>query len=309
MPQESQAETTHGVRKILVATDFSAASARARDYAIALAAPRASLTLLHAHFLPLPDWPEPTYVPDWISAEPSVREEALERLRLFGAPARAAGLLVKTVLQEGLPTDVILAQAATLHPDLIAMGSKGRRGFERWAMGSTAERVLRLAPAPVLTVSAQASGSLARIREVLCPLGLESGSETLAVAREVAVRCGSVLTLMHVLESALGQAPGDRAERWARQRLSEAVAAAGDRVHAEAVIRAGHPSREILQVARERAVDVIVMGAHHRLSKDRDCFGSTAGEVVREAGCAVIAVPSAVEKGSRVALEARMASV
>jgi hypothetical protein len=56
---------THGTQKphngrlrnILLATDFSNASALARDYALALAAPDAAITLVHAHGLPLPSWP------------------------------------------------------------------------------------------------------------------------------------------------------------------------------------------------------------------------------------------------------------
>jgi nucleotide-binding universal stress UspA family protein len=274
-----------------------------------LAAPGATLTLIHAHLLPFPTWPEPEYVPDWMPAEPSMREEALERLRLFGVPARAAGLSVKTVLQEGLPADVILAQAATLRPDLIAMGIHGRRSFERWVMGSIAERVIRLAPAPVLSISAQGLGPPARIREVLCPLSLESGdSETLAFASRLAARSGSALTAMHVLDGTFGQAPGQWLETSARERLLEAVVAAGKGVRAEALVRAGRPSREILRAAAERAVDVIVMGIHDRLSADRGFCGSNADQVVRDAGCAVITIRAAVEKGSHEAPEARMAS-
>ena len=157
MPQGTQHDSTCGVRKILVGTDFSEASVRARDYALNLAAPGATMTFVHAHLLPLPEWPEPPYVPDWMPAEPSVREQTLERLRLFAAPARAVGLSVEVVLEEGLPADVILARAETLKPDLIALGTHGRRGFERWVMGSTAERVVRLANVPVLSVPIQAS--------------------------------------------------------------------------------------------------------------------------------------------------------
>src|SRR5262245_29963647 len=141
------------MNRILVATDFSAASARARDYAVALAEPGASLTVVHAHPLPLPDRPEAANVPTWMPAEPSVREAMLRRLAAFAGPARAAGLFVDTVLEEGFPADVILAQSARAQPDLIAMGTHGRSGFERWTMGSVAERVARLACSPVLTVS------------------------------------------------------------------------------------------------------------------------------------------------------------
>jgi nucleotide-binding universal stress UspA family protein len=304
MPQAAQNGTTQRLRSILVATDFSAASERARDYAIALADPSTRLALLHAHLLPLPDGPERACMPDWIDAWPSAREEALGRLDRFGAPARAAGLPVTPILQEGLPAEVILAQASTLQPDLIAMGTHGRGIVERWMLGSSAERVVRLAAVPVLTVSTQALAPTPRICEVLCALGADGGAETLAFASALAGRSGRALTVMHALESVTGHPPERWRERHARQRLREAVAAAGRAGRAEIVLRTGRPSQEILRVASQRAVDVIVMGAHDRCSGARRCFSGTANEVVRKAGCAVIRLPAAVEPEAREALEA-----
>jgi nucleotide-binding universal stress UspA family protein len=293
---------------ILVATDFSAASERARDYAIALADPSTRLMLLHAHPLPLPDLPERADTPDWMGAGPSAREAALERLQRFGAPARAAGLSVTAVLQEGLPAEVIQAQTSKLQPDLIAMGTHGRGIVERWVLGSTAERVVRLAAVPVLTVTTQAVGPAPRICKVLCALGADGGDETLAYASVLADRSGRALIVMHVLESVAGHAPGRWRERNARERLREAVALAGRTGSAEILLRAGRPSREIVRVASERAADVIVVGAHDRRSGARRCFSGTANEVVREAGCAVIRLPAAAERESREALEARSAA-
>jgi nucleotide-binding universal stress UspA family protein len=298
MAHDSQSHASGRVRNILVGTDFSAAAERARDFALALAGADTTLTLVHAHLLPLPDWPDPPYVPDWMPAEPSVREETLERLRLFGAPARAAGIPVTTVIEEGFPADVILAQADALRPDLIAMGTHGRRSFERWLVGSAAERVLRLAPAPVLTVSAQGLGAPPRIREVLCPVGPAAGIETLAFASALAARCGSGLTVLRVVEDVVGRTRGDWLEKRARERLLEAAAATRESVHAEALVRAGRPSREILRAASERAVDVVVMGVHDRLPAERGFFGSCADQVVREAKCAVITVRPRVVRES-----------
>jgi nucleotide-binding universal stress UspA family protein len=294
---------TQGLRRILVATDFSAASERARDYAIALAAPSTSLTLLHAHALPLPSGPDREPLPDWMGPGPSPREEALERLHRFGAPARAALLSARIVLQEGLPADVILAQAAALEPDLIAMGTHGRPIVERWVLGSTAERVARLSATPVLTVSTHGLGAGSRIREVLCPVGVHSHPELIAFAAELAARCRSALTVLHVIEG--GHAPGRWREQRARERLREVVAEAGQAGRAEMLLRAGQPAREILSALSERAVDLIVMGAHAgRLSGGHRCFGGTADAVVREAGCAVIRLPAGIEAESRESLEA-----
>jgi nucleotide-binding universal stress UspA family protein len=285
MPQEPPDGTTQGVRKVLVATDFSDASARALDYAIALANPGAAVTLVYVHLLPVPTWAEPDAPgPTWMPAEPHIREETMERLRAFGAPAQAAGLPVKTILLEGLPADVILAQATALRPDLIAMGTHGRRGFDRWLMGSTAERVVRLSKVPVLVASAQPHVQPVRIRGVLCPLGFAAGSETLAFASALASHCRSALTVVHVLDGSAGP----WLERRARERLLASAGAGPASLQTEVLVRTGHPSREILRAAQERGADIIVMGVHDRLPSGRCVLGSTGDHVLREATCAVV---------------------
>jgi nucleotide-binding universal stress UspA family protein len=297
MPQERPDGTTQGVRKVLVATDFSDASARALDYAIALADPGAAVTLVYVHLLPVPTWAEPDAPgPTWMPAEPHMREETLERLRAFGAPALAASLPVKTILLEGLPADVILAQATALRPDLIAMGTHGRRGFDRWLMGSTAERVVRLSKAPVLVASAQPLVQPLRIREVLCPLGFAAGSETLAFASALASHCRSALTVVHVLDSSAGP----WLERRARERLLASAGAGPANLQTEVLVRTGHPSREILRAAEERGADILVLGVHDRLPGGGCVLGSTADQVLREATCAVITVSATAGRSGQV---------
>lgn len=292
MHPSSRNEGSSRIRRIMVATDFSTASAAARDYATALAEPGDTLMVVHSEPLPLPDWPEPAYVPDWMPAEPSVRECALERMREFAALPRAAGLFVNTVLADGLPADVILAQAARMKPDLIAMGTHGRHGFDRWVMGSVAERVASLAHAPVLTVSAARQCPSPPIRHVLCPASFEASPEVLAYASEVAHRCGSLLSIMHVVEDAVGPAPADWCGRWARDRLCEALNAAGPTIRVQTLLGVGSPAHEILRVVRDQRVDLIVMGLHGVSQRCRRLFSSTAAQIVREAGCGVITIRS-----------------
>ncbi len=58
----------------------------------------------------------------------------------------------------GVAADLILAQAKTWQPDLIVMGTHGRRGFARVALGSDAEHVVRAATVPVLLVCGSSKG-------------------------------------------------------------------------------------------------------------------------------------------------------
>jgi nucleotide-binding universal stress UspA family protein len=269
---------------ILVATDYSAAAARARDCALALASSDARITFIHVHPMSLPEWPEPAYVPDWMPAETSVSESALDRLRQFAAPAAAAGRTVDVILQEGLPADVILAAAEEMRADLIAMGTQGRHGLERMLLGSTADRVMRLARSPVLMLSEHAAATGPRVRHVLCAIDLEDHSrDTFALARELAGRCGSTLSVLHVVAGDRSNDP--ERKRWARQELAAAIEGGPAFAAAELRVRTGRPWREILQAASESAVDVIVMGLH-----DRGFPCTTAAHVVREASCGVVTV-------------------
>jgi nucleotide-binding universal stress UspA family protein len=75
--------------------------------------------------------------------------------------AKKEGVKVDSVLIEsigGVAADLILAQAKTWHPDLIVMGTHGRRGLARLALGSDAEQVVRAATVPVMLVRGSSQG-------------------------------------------------------------------------------------------------------------------------------------------------------
>lgn len=87
----------------------------------------------------------------------SLRERGKSIIAEAAAQAKQEGLDVATVLLEsigGPAADLIVAKADELHADLIVMGTHGRRGLRRLALGSDAEQVLRMANVPVLMVKA-----------------------------------------------------------------------------------------------------------------------------------------------------------
>jgi len=73
--------------------------------------------------------------------------EALESLRLVLPNAESK-------LRTGPPWQGIIEAIEELKPDLVVMGTHGRRGFVRAVLGSVAEKLVRLSPVPVLTVHA-----------------------------------------------------------------------------------------------------------------------------------------------------------
>jgi nucleotide-binding universal stress UspA family protein len=74
------------------------------------------------------------------------------------ARANAAELQVELLDTIGGPADQIIEHAKTWGADLIVMGTHGRRGLRRLALGSDAEMVLRASPVPVLFVRGKAEG-------------------------------------------------------------------------------------------------------------------------------------------------------
>ncbi|OLC00879.1 MAG: hypothetical protein AUH30_01530 [Candidatus Rokubacteria bacterium 13_1_40CM_68_15] len=140
-------------KKILVGTDFSEPSDAARRTAIELARRLgAELEIVHV------EEPLPAYafsegaLPDLPRLQEEVRSWAEREVEQQAKEARAAGVPVTTAVLLGTPANAIVETARTDGADLIVVGTHGRTGFERILLGSVAERVVRNASCPVLTV-------------------------------------------------------------------------------------------------------------------------------------------------------------
>jgi len=141
-------------RRILVATDFGASSTRAVELAARLAtAYAARLTLLHV----VEDTP-PSYAVDALYAGSLTRSfDDLERAAQTAledvAQTMSGAVGDRSVLvRRGKAWSEIAAEAEKGQHDLVVLGTHGRAGLSRWLLGSVAEKVLRSALPPVLTV-------------------------------------------------------------------------------------------------------------------------------------------------------------
>ncbi|MFB6353000.1 MAG: universal stress protein [Halobacteriales archaeon] len=132
---------------VVIATDGSRSVERAVDVALDLAG-RFDATV---HALYVVD------VGDIEAAPDAVRDDLRDALEERGeraiaeVEARAADDVVP-VVREGRPPQVIADYARRHDVDLVAMGTRGRHGENRFLVGSVAERVVRTCPVPVLTV-------------------------------------------------------------------------------------------------------------------------------------------------------------
>ena len=132
-------------RHILVPLDFSTDSERALDYALELASIfQARLTLLHVMHIPV------MVEVDLHAYLPKIETAARQQIEACQQRVQAAGLTSDMVLVRGVPFQDIVETARDRQVDLIVMGTHGRTGLPHAFLGSVAEKVVRLAPCPVL---------------------------------------------------------------------------------------------------------------------------------------------------------------
>jgi nucleotide-binding universal stress UspA family protein len=296
------------ITRILCPVDQSDIARRALDYAVVLAK-RYGASVCAAEVvsvvLPTSDYLPPSAEFTRAPGQQAYAKE-LAALEAFVAPARRDGVTVETRISGGFVVEQLLLEAQQYNPDLIVMGTHGRSGVQRLVLGSVAEKVLRRATCPVLTVPPAAAVEPAAVllpKTILCAVDFSDASlRALEYAMSVAQESDATLLLMHVVDWA--------AETWAvgthgaaladytQVRRTEAEHLLRDAVPVparewctpEILVTEGKPWREILRVARERQADLVVLGVLGRGAVDLTLFGSTTHHVVREAPCPVLTV-------------------
>jgi universal stress protein A len=141
------------VRHLLVPTDFSEGSKQAFEYAIGVARTcGAKLTLLHVVELPtyLIDGHAPAHMTT--ALRDYMQESAQQELARLLPEGAGTPVEIARQVALGVPYQKILETAAAEQVDWIVMATHGRTGLSHLVMGSVAERVVRTAPCPVLTV-------------------------------------------------------------------------------------------------------------------------------------------------------------
>ncbi len=285
---------------ILCPIDFSKESRHALGCAIALGR-RSKCSITGLHVYPVTVFPGVSGYPTLMPGSPDV-DSLQGDLRAFLAPAKAAGIVVEALVEGGDPARKIVERAHALPADLVVMGTHGLSGFERFALGSVTEKVLRRAAPPVLTVPPSAPWAAdVPFKRFLCAVDFSPSSLAgLRLAVSLARDAGARLVIVHVLEAlpderAVIAQPLSVAEYWreresdARRQL-EALVPADLAAPAETLLGHGKPYVEILAAATEGHSDLIVLGIHARSALDVAILGSTTNQVVRRASCPVLTV-------------------
>jgi nucleotide-binding universal stress UspA family protein len=289
--------------QILCPIDFSEFSRRALDHAAAIARwYEARLTVLYVFpNLPVMDLPP-------MALEEKDRERLTEEMKRFTAHLPPGVPLEHRIEEAPDIHQEILGQAASIHADLLVLGSHGRSGFDRLMLGSVTEKLLRRVPCPTMVVPQRAPDAAldqpVQFRRILCPVDFSDAStRAVEFALTLAEEADAQLLVLHVIEvppelqeshvSATFSVENVRAAAEA-DRLQRLRALVPEQARSfctvETSVREGAAYREILKVASERKSDLIVMGVQGRGAIDLMVFGSNTARVVRAAACPVLVV-------------------
>jgi nucleotide-binding universal stress UspA family protein len=213
-----------------------------------------------------------------------------------------------TVVRDGPAARTILREARDYGASVIVAGTHGRGGFERLALGSVTEKLLRKASCPVLVVPPGETADMpVSTHRVICPTDFSApATAALDYARVMAAATGAALSIVTVVEWPFGETTGDDAvatlrrslEAEAASQLTAASAAGGPPT--ETAVLLGKPWKEIVAFARAQHAGLIVMGVAGRGAIDLAVLGSTTHHVVREAPCPVLVVPDRIATERRV---------
>lgn len=286
----------------VVATDFSADARCARGWALELARQHgARIALVHAFVADVV--PAPEFVPLPQQYYTQLHEEATAALDAEAKELRDAGVTVECDLVQDHPVAAVLAAAKRHDASLIVAGTRGRTGWRRALLGSTAARLVRESPRPVLTVHRPDTGTPRPIRTILVPTDF---SEDAALAADAAARLLCTpgdqhrivllhayrvpIEAMHLPATVLVDAIRRTADAAASHLDALAASLRRPGLAVETVAREGYPPEVVLEHAAAAGVDLIAMGTHGRSGIGRALLGSTAERVVASAPCPVLTV-------------------
>ncbi|TVQ71791.1 MAG: universal stress protein [Chromatiaceae bacterium] len=282
---ESQLSPVGRFRKILLAFDGTEHSDGARALAMSLAQHCGAELLVLRVVLTNPEYE--SMAPQRVDAETREVEKSLETLQ---QEAEKQGIECRVMLRHGAdPCIAVVRLAEDENVDCVVVGRRHRSDLARLVVGDSTNRIIGHAPCSVL-VAPRGSEPLRR-RILVATDGSRHADAACATAARLALSTGLPLT---VLSATLGDESDERRSRAkeAVQRvlyvLKQELAPAG--IELDGMVEQGRPEAVIVDVARSRSADLVVMGSHGHTALKRLFMGSVSKRVVGNAPCPVLIV-------------------
>lgn len=295
-------KTSVSIKNILFLTDFSEASEGALSVALSVA--RRYGAKVHAFhvLIPIPYM----YTTPELTAATIEAEDECARSAMLQVDSQLAGVDHETAVLRGAGVWETVDQAIRERKiDLVVLGTRGRTGADRLLEGSMAEEIFRRSPVPALTVGPDAVYNVhkgGRFARVLFATDFTPASQAAApYAVSIAEANQAQLIVLHVIRRP-DDLTGEEANQCevivadAMHSLYEAVPSDAQ-LHAplEALVGYGEAGERIVATAKERKVDLIVLGvreARHHMGAATHLERPIAHKVVSHAPCPVLTVRS-----------------
>jgi len=288
-----QVRTRITLKNILFATDFSPAADAAAPIAIQIAR-RYGAKVYGVHVNRCDDYTGAA--PDaWAAMAEAAEKETKEDAGRLNEQFQ--GIEHEVVISEGNIWEVMSNLIEQKEIDLVVLGTRGRTGLGKMILGSVAEQILRQAPCPVLTVGPHVnlwSDEYAQMREILYATDLAVDYPIAApYAVSLAQENRAHLVLLHVIEDPktgdLVNSPEvvDVKERKLQQLVSQQAGLWCDPTY---IVEQGLVAEKILDVAKRRPTDLIVLGVRPAKGLATHLNIGTVHKVVSQATCPVLTV-------------------
>ncbi len=283
------------LKTIVIGTSLTEASDGVVRTGVALArATGAAVWLVHA-YVPIAMAPGIGLDAEWIEEQRKTLQELLTEQALRTGLSALAGFSPHQIcLGIGSAHRTIGDLAQRVHADLIVVGTAESHGI----LGSTADRVIRKAPCPVLAIRSEASFPPTRVEIPVdfSPISAHALREGLDFLAQIGCPAAEteVLFVLNPFEigGSINFSP-EQIQRFAGEELGRFVAANEKARPCAARVRSGYEREEILATLQERKVDLAVLGTHGRGGFERLVIGSVAAGVLRSASCNLLIVPPA----------------
>ncbi len=288
-----QARTRITLKNILFATDFSQAADAAAPIAIEIAQ-RYGAKVYGVHVNRFDDYTAaaPNAWAAMAEAGESENKEDAGRLN-----AQLQSVDHEVVVGKGKTWEVISDLIEQKEIDLVVLGTRGRTGLGKALLGSVAEQILRQSPCPVLTVGPHVnlwSDEFVKMREILYATDLEGEFPIAApYAISFAQENQAHLVLLNVIEDPkVGDLVNssqvkDFKERKLKQLVTQQAGLWCDPTY---IVEQGPAAEKILDVAKRRHTDLIVLGARPAKGLAAHLNAGTVHKVVSQATCPVLTV-------------------
>jgi nucleotide-binding universal stress UspA family protein len=291
------------IKKILVPIDFSEFSDKALDFALLIAEQfGAALEIVHAVVLFQDDIDEEQRLLEYEEQLKRKEKRIRNSMEDNRQKVKSKGIRVKSQILRGISAaDVILDYLNDHVFDMVIMGTHGRTGLKHLLHGSVAEKVVRLSPAPVLTVHRSVKDL--QLKKLLVPIDFsnhckEATEQAVSLAKKFESRIGFIHVIEHEIHPSF-YASGiesifevdlnlktrviENMQEFLQDQLSPEI-------ETDFIVEEGKAHKVIVEYAEENDTDMIVIATHGLTGLDYILLGSTTEKVIRWANCLVLTV-------------------